>query len=161
MCKPEKIVSVCTFIGIIIGVVILMVISLINLIMSFLYKNVCPIEDWIWLYNIVAGSAGIFMIFNYVLAAIFSKICSKRIGWIFFLLGVLILMVDLIWIIISLIKIAPLWTQDIVQDINPGINTYCNSILYKITRSILLISTVCISLIVVNAGIIILIVIKT
>ncbi len=161
MCKPEKLVSVCTFIGIIIGVVILMVISLINFIISFVYKNECPIEDWIFLYNIVAGSAGIFMICNYVLAAIFSQIYSKRIGWTFFLLALLILMIDLIWIIISLIKIVPLWTQDIVQHINPGINTYCNSILYKITRTILLISTVCISLIVVNAGIIILIVIKT
>ncbi len=161
MCKPENFVSICTFIGIIIGVVILMIISLINFIMAFLYKNQCPIEDWIWLYNIVAGSAGVFIICNYVLAVTFNQIYSKRLGWFFFLLAFFILMLDLIWIIIALIKIVPLWTQDIVQHINPDVNTYCNSILYKITRILLIISTVCISLIVGNAGITGLIFIKT
>jgi len=161
MCKPEKIVSVCTFIGITIGVVILTVISLINLVMAFLYKNECPIENWIWLYNIVAGSAGVFMICSYILAVTFSQICSERLVWCFYLLAFFILMLDLIWIIISLIKIVPLWTQDIVQHINPAVNTYCNSILYKITQALLIISTVCISLIIGNAGITTLVIMKT
>jgi hypothetical protein len=161
MCKPEKIVSLCTFIGIIIGVVILTVISLINLVMAFLYKNECPIENWIWLYNIVTGSAGVFMICSYILAVTFSQICSKRLGWCFFLSAFFILILDLIWIVISLIKIVPLWTQDIVQYINPAVNTYCNSILYKITQALLIISIVCISLIIGNAGITTLVIMKT
>jgi len=147
MCKPEKLMSKCKFIGVILGMVILKMILLINFILAFMYKNQCPVQHWIWLYNIVAGSTGIFMIFTCILAAIFNQICSRRLGWCFFLLGLFILVFEMIWIIISLIKIEPLWTQGIVQHTDPTLNTYCQSTLYNLTQVLLVMGIVSVALI--------------
>jgi hypothetical protein len=147
MCKPEKLMSICKFIGVILGMVILKIILLINFILAFMYKNQCPVEHWIWLYNIVAGSTGIFMIFSCIIAAIFNQICNRRVGWYFFLLGLFILVFEMIWIIASLIKIGPLWTHAIVQHTNPALNTYCQSTLYNLTQVLLVMGIVCVGLI--------------
>jgi hypothetical protein len=147
MCKPEKIVSICKLIGIILGTIILTISFVINFIVGFVYRNQCPVQHWIWQYNIVAGSTGVFMIAIWILAAIFYQIYTKRLGCYFILFGLLILFFEIIWIIISLIKIAPLWTQHIVQYTNSSLNTYCHSTLYNITRVVLIISAVCIVLI--------------
>jgi len=152
MCKPEKFLSICKFLGIIFGVIILMVNFSINFIIAFAYKNQCPVQYWIWLYNIVAGTTGVFMTASWIIAAIFYQTCNKRLGWCFFLLGLFILLFEMIWIIISLVEIVPLWTQPIVQYTNPALNTYCHPALYNTTRILLVMGAVCIGLIGGNAG---------
>jgi hypothetical protein len=150
MCKPEKTISICKFIGIILGVAVITVILLINFVAAFVYKNQCPVQHWIWLYNIVAGSAGVFMILSCIIAAIFNQICIRRLSWGFFILGLFILMFEIVWIITSLIKIEPLLTNGIVQHTNPALNTYCQSTLYNLTQVLLVMSIVSVGLIIAN-----------
>jgi hypothetical protein len=150
MCKPEKAIGICKYIGIILGVTILTVIFLINFVVACVYRNQCPVQYWIWLYNIVAGSTGVFLIFSWILAAIFYQTCSRRLSWCFFLLGLFILVFEMIWIIASLIKIEPLWTNNIAQHKKPALNTYCQSTLYNLTQALLVTGIICVGLIVAN-----------
>jgi hypothetical protein len=118
------------------------------------YRNQCPVQHWIWLYNIVAGSIRVFMIASWIIAAIFYQTCNKRPGWCFFLLGLFILLFEMTWIIISLIEIVPLWTQHIVQYKDSALNTYCHRTLYNTTRVLLVIGAISIGIIGGNVGII-------
>lgn len=154
MCKPENFVSICKFIGIILGMIIITISFSINFIVALMYKNQCPVQHWIWQYNIVTGSTGVFMVVSWIIATMFYQMCNKILGWCFCLLGLFILLFEIIWIIISLIKIAPLWTQTIVQNTNPSLITYCHPILYDITRVLLIIDVVSIGVIISNIGIV-------
>ncbi len=146
MCKPEKIRSTCKFIGIILGIIILTIIILINIVIGFLYINQCPVQKWIWLYNIVAGCIGVFRIASWILAATTYEMYTKRLGWCFFILGLFILLFEIIWFIISISKIAPLWSQNIVQYTDSSLNTYCHPMLYHMMRVLLIIAAVSINL---------------
>ena len=110
MCKPEKLVSICKLIGIILATIILTITFLIHFVVGFVYRNQCPVQHRMCQYNIVVSSAGVFMIVIWILAAIFYQIYSKRLGFVF---SLLILLFEIIWIIISIIKISPLWTRDV------------------------------------------------
>lgn len=153
-CKLRQILDCIIVPLIIIAGVLAVIVVITQLIIGIVFLDKCPIRSWIPIYNLIAGSTGIFIIISSIILWSISKL--KKINETYLLSAAIALILVILfhfgWSIFGGYQTFPLRKQNDAQYDDPNLSTYCNPILYWMTFSILIIYMVLLALVGINVA---------
>lgn len=142
-CTKEKLIERFLIPVLILCAILTVIIIIIQFVVGILYRDQCPIQPLVPIYNLVAGSTGIAIILLslFLLVTVFwLERCSSRIITVpLVILLILLVLFQIAWGMAGGYYTLPLRKNNSTQFENSQLNTYCHPVLFWISFVILII----------------------
>lgn len=142
-CTKEKLIERFLIPVLILCAILTVIIIIIQFVVGILYRDQCPIQPLVPIYNLVAGSTGIAIILLslFLLVTVFwLERCSSRIITVpLVILLILLVLFQIAWGMVGGYYTLPLRKNNSTQFENSQLNTYCQPVLFWISFVILII----------------------